>query len=255
MSEIGLDNWRLNWQQNEIGLSSVSTTYKQMLKFNDHVFYVQRNGIKSFKDLKIKATVSTEDVEDAGNKYVKKKTEGTTEVNFVAIFSAMLGNDVKYEALKLIQAAQNAETGYLYLSEGGQVWPFALMITEAEVNESVIGAGGVWSYATVRVTMKQCELNAGGVTPENTDEGGGGNNNNKTTKKIAEGAAKGAGVSAIGIINGGKNATEQGEGKATEDYYNKWTTPAKDTVNTPSGTVNSNSSRIMPRRTIVRKEK
>ncbi len=225
-----------------IWAATQAPTMRQMLRFNNHIFYVRGRNIKSFRDLKIKATVNTEEVEDAGDRYVRKKTNGSIEVNFVAIFSTLVENDVKYESLNLIQAAQSGESGYLYFADGGQVWPFALMVTEAEMNECIIGAGGIWTYATVRVTMKQCELNAGGITPEEVpEEDGGDKKKTNLQKKAAEVATTG-----VGIIAGAKQLTG-GKLNETVDLVKKWTTPAKDTVNKP------NTNVITPKRKIKKK--
>lgn len=133
----------------------------ELLRFGTHTFSVDSNVIKSFKELKFKTSVTTEDVEENGNKYVKLKNKGTTQVDFTAVFADGFGNDVQAECLLLQNAAQNGETDYLYIAGAGRLWPYKLMITEAETAETVIGPGGLWVSATVHVTMKQAEPSAG----------------------------------------------------------------------------------------------
>lgn len=126
----------------------------EMLKYGDQRLFVSAKEIKSFKDLKISTSLETEDQDDDNEKYVRRKNVGVTEVSFTVVLSSFAGVNVKAEALAWHSAGKKSDSYYLYLS-GEKPFTFRVLMTKVSIENVIIGPGGIWISAEVKVTMKQ----------------------------------------------------------------------------------------------------
>ena len=126
-------------------------------------FYVKATEIRGFKDLSIDASVTTEDAEKNGEKYVKRKQIGSYSISMTAVLSAALGVDVKAVALQMTEAARNGDTGYFYIG-AAKLFPSSFMATSAKISNIEVTASGAWKYCEVNFTLKQASKYGGAVS-------------------------------------------------------------------------------------------
>lgn len=118
-------------------------------------FVVSANVIRGFTGLTVKGSAETEDKTENNQKYVSRKNGKPAEINLVVMLHGALNVDVRAEALAFVSDAQAGKTDYLYISNTKLV-PCQVMLTDAEVTETVINPAGQWVSAQVKLTMKQC---------------------------------------------------------------------------------------------------
>ncbi len=152
-----------------------------VLWFGNRKFFVSPSEIKGFKGLKIKIALETEEKEVNGEKIVSRKNYGITTVELTAILSAYAGSDVQADAMGIITDCQYAKEDFIYDAAGAKLWPFKLLLTEAEIATCEIGPRGVWTYAEVRMTFKQSTTWSGTSAGDgNGSSGGGGGGKTKS---------------------------------------------------------------------------
>ncbi len=143
-------------------------------RWGGHVFEVSPQIMRSFSGLTIKGASETEEKESSSDKYVSRKNAKPTEISLRVQLNALLGCDVREEALGFVEDARTGRSDWFYIGEEKLV-PQALMLTEASVDSVAISPAGTWVEAEVRMTMKQAGTGGGSVggDPGGGDPGGG----------------------------------------------------------------------------------
>ena len=135
-------------------------------------FFVTPTFVRSFTGLTITASCDTEDEENGGNKYVKKKNDGSYEVKLTAILDKRLGEtDVRAEAMRLAEDARTGAKDYVY-NCGDKLFTPQMMGTGATIKDIVTTPKGEWISCRVEMTLKQCSKGDG--TTSGSGSGGGG---------------------------------------------------------------------------------
>lgn len=123
-------------------------------RWNGRTFVVSPNLIRSFKGLTVRGSSETEEKISDKQKYVTRKNANPAEVSLAVLLNALVGSDVRGEAMILVEDARSGAADYFYVG-GKKLLPCKLMLTEASVSETEIAASGVWVSCEVRLTMKQ----------------------------------------------------------------------------------------------------
>ena len=126
----------------------------EMGRWNNHVFEVSPELIRSWNGLTIKAGCETTDKDYQNKKHVDFKKGNATSVTLTVMLNAFTGCDVRREAMDFLDDAQHGGKGYFYVGEEKLV-PYELMLTDATVNEIQISPNGLWIRADVALTLKQ----------------------------------------------------------------------------------------------------
>lgn len=145
------------------GAATSSTTTAQpdpeknvLIKWHDVEFYANANEVRGLLDFTIGGSVETEDKEEGGTKYVRKKNSKGYESGLTAFFDRRLGiESVKEESMKLVNYAANGQTGYLYARESKLV-PSIMMLTSAKASKIIMSPNGTWISCQVTLTLKTC---------------------------------------------------------------------------------------------------
>lgn len=123
-------------------------------RWRDHRFEVSPNVIRSWTDLQIKTASETEDKEADGVKYVSRRAGKPAEISLSIELNAMLGCEVREEAMLFASEAAHGKTGYFYVGNK-KLLSCQMMLTEATVSETEITPTGTWVKAKLQLTMKQ----------------------------------------------------------------------------------------------------
>ena len=126
----------------------------EIARWGGHVFEVTPQIVRSLNTLTVKAGIETDDMEADKQRYVARQAGKAAEVSFALPLSGLLGVDVRTEAMTFIDEARQGKQDYFYIG-GTKLMTCQLMLTEASVSETEIGAGGVWVGCKVKLTMKQ----------------------------------------------------------------------------------------------------
>lgn len=126
----------------------------EIARWGGHVFEVTPQIVRSLNTLTVKAGIETDDMEADKQRYVARQAGKAAEVSFSLPLSGLLGVDVRTEAMTFIDEARQGKQDYFYIG-GTKLMTCQLMLTEASVSETEIGAGGVWVGCKVKLTMKQ----------------------------------------------------------------------------------------------------
>lgn len=188
-------------------------------RWNGHVFTVSPKLIQTFNGLSIKGASETEDKESGGQKYVARKAGRPKEISFTVELNAMLGSNVREEAMKLVDEAVAGTRNYFYVG-GKKLVTCQLMLVEASVDEVDIGPGNQWVKARVKLTMKQASKNDGSMGgssggSNSSSKGSSSSSSKKSSKKasVKKTSSKGivgAVVGAVtGAVSGIKNAVKK----------------------------------------------
>lgn len=137
-----------------------------------YTFEVTPGVIRSFSDLSIKGSSETEEKESGGEKYVARKSGKPSEVSLTVQLHAMLGCDVRREAMCLVEEATIGRTAYFYVGSS-KLFVTQMMLTEASVSKVVMSPDGTWLSADVKLTLRQCEKRVADVPQQSYDDGGG----------------------------------------------------------------------------------
>ena len=145
-----------------------------LISWGDNRFFVTANHVRSYKSLQITTSCATEDEENGGDKYVKKKNNGGYEVKFTAILDKRLGeSDVRKVALHLAEVARTGAKNYIYCS-GSKLFTPQMMGTGASIKNIVVAPDGTWISCEVDLTLKQCSKGDGSTGSSSGGGGGGG---------------------------------------------------------------------------------
>lgn len=138
------------------GGSSSGKSTSSIVKWNEVMFYANSSEVRGFDELSISGSVETEDKESGGTKFVKKKNSRGFEINLTAFFDKRLGiDDVKSEAMQLIQYAAKGETGYFY-AKNKKLVKSSMMLTNAKAQKIIMTPKGKWISCEVAMTLKTC---------------------------------------------------------------------------------------------------
>lgn len=168
----------------------------EIASWNGHSFVVSPTVVRGFTGLTIKGGSETEDKTSGGDKYVSRKNSSPSQVSLTAELNALLGCDVRKEAMKFIDDANAGSKGYFYMA-GKKLLPCQLMLTEASVTETTISPNGTWLSCKVQLTMKQCgkyDGSTGGTTSSSSD--------NSSSKKTSTKNSSAAKLAATGVVAG-----------------------------------------------------
>ncbi len=133
----------------------VAVNAKDLISWGNHRFFVTPGHARSFKGLQISTTCNTEDEEKDGEKYAKKKYDGSYEMHFTAILDQRLGEtDVRTGAMALAEAARTGATHYVY-SCGEKLFIPQMMGTGANIRNILTTTAGRWIGCEVEMTLKQ----------------------------------------------------------------------------------------------------
>ena len=145
-------------------------------RWNGHKFEVTPSVIRGFTGLQIKGSSETEDKTKSKQKYVARKNGKPAEVSFTINLNAMLGCNVRDEAMAFIADAEAGKKDYFYVGNA-KLLTCKLMLVDASIKEIDIAAGSIWRKADVALTMKQCSKFGA------TSSGGASSGNKKKSKK------------------------------------------------------------------------
>lgn len=138
----------------------------EIARWNGHKFVVDSKTIRSFTELQIKGSCETEQNED-GDKVEKRKGSLPAEISLTVNLHAMVGVDVRNEAMSYVDQAAAGAKDYIYVGQYKLV-PHKMMLTEATVAEIQIAHNGTWISAIVMLILKQCQVDSGSSsTPTN----------------------------------------------------------------------------------------
>ena len=130
-------------------------------RWHGHKFEVKPELIRSFTGLQIKAAIEIDEKEGGGEKYVSRKNAKPMELSLTVGLNAMVGCDVRKEAIKFLSDAQAGESGYFYIGSK-KLASFQMMLTEASVDEVELSGSGDWISANVALKMQQAGRKNGG---------------------------------------------------------------------------------------------
>ena len=153
-------------------------------RWNGHKFEVTPSVIRGFTGLQIKGSSETEDKTKSKQKYVARKNGKPAEVSFTINLNAMLGCNVRDEAMAFIADAEAGKKDYFYVGNA-KLLTCKLMLVDASIKEIDIAAGSIWRRADVALTMKQCSKF--GTTSSGSAGSG---NKKKSTKKSVRKSGK-----------------------------------------------------------------
>lgn len=197
----------------------------EIARWKGHKFVVSAKVIRSFTELQIKGSCETEQNED-GDKVEKRKGSLPAEVSFTVNLHAMVGVDVRNEAMAFVDQAAAGAADYIYVGKYKLI-PHKMMLTEATVTEISIAPNGTWISALVMLVLKQCKVDGGSSsTPSNV--AGGANNtgfpekqsvnstsstttttsNTTSTESSSQTHLQEAQASINNIVNNGRNASK-----------------------------------------------
>jgi len=157
------------------GVSSdaVATGGSRIGKWNGHKFLVSPERVHSFNALTISGG-SNFDTKTGGKQDFVSRTSGrVVEISLTVELYAVTGCKVRSEAIALVKQARAGKKGYFYLGTK-KLMACKLMLTDASVNETVIGPKGAMTEAKVSLTFQQCSKNNGKKAKANKTSGGGG---------------------------------------------------------------------------------
>ena len=173
-------------------------------RWNEHVFEVSSALVRGFTDFNMTGSCETEETTTDGQKYVTRKAGNPAETSFTVLLNAYLGCEVREEALAFIEDANAGVQDYFYVGSK-KLFPCQMMLTEANVQETVISANGQWISCAVALTMQQCTKNDGGTSSNNGSSGSGSatesaSSSNKASVKTTDYIGMGAGASGNGLL-------------------------------------------------------
>lgn len=143
-------------------------------------FFVKPTKVQGVTEMNIEASANTEEKEENGEKFAKKKTNGAIQITIKAVLNAFLGADVQAVATKAIEAARKGDCGYFY-SYGKKLYTCQFMMIEAKAQNILMSGTGKWVSCELNMTLKQA-TKAGGGDGGGGGSGGGGGGGGKGKK-------------------------------------------------------------------------
>ena len=235
--------------------STPSANKNDLISWGDNRFFVTANHVRSYKSLQITTSCATEDEENGGDKYVKKKNNGGYEVKFTAILDKRLGeSDVRKVALHLAEVARTGAKNYIYCS-GSKLFTPQMMGTGASIKNIVIAPDGTWISCEVDLTLKQCSKGDGSTSSSSGSGGGGGGGGYKYSVTVYYSGSSGAISSVTGYSNiskedARKKAWAKVPGNAqwaseTKKQATNQTTNAKNAANTTTDNAKKDATKYV----------
>lgn len=156
------------------------TIQTDLITWGDYSFFIKPTAIRSYRDLSIQSSCSTEEEENGDDGYLKKKRSGAFTISLTAILDKRLGeDDVKAYAMRLAESARSGASAWIY-NNGSKLAVGIMMGTSANINNIVAAPNGMWISSEVQLTLKQCTKLDGTLTPPpppppepEPDDGGG----------------------------------------------------------------------------------
>lgn len=141
------------------------TIQTDLITWGDYSFFIKPTAIRSYRDLSIQSSCSTEEEENGDDGYLKKKRSGAFTISLTAILDKRLGeDDVKAYAMRLAESARSGASAWIYNS-GSKLAVGIMMGTSANINNIVAAPNGMWISCEVQLTIKQCTKLDGTLTP------------------------------------------------------------------------------------------
>ena len=226
-----------------------------LISWGDNRFFATANHVRSYKSLQITTSCATEDEENGGDKYVKKKKNGGYEVKFTAILDKRLGeSDVRKVALHLAEVARTGAKNYIYCS-GSKLFTPQMMGTGASIKNIVVAPDGTWISCEVDLTLKQCSKGDGSTGSSSGSSGGGGGGGYKYSVTVYYSGSSGAVSSVTGYSNvskedARKKAWAKVPGNAqwaseTKKQATNQTTNAKNAANTTTDNAKKDATKYV----------
>lgn len=125
-----------------------------MAQFGSLKFEITSSTALLFQNLKLSAQCETEEKTADEQGFVSAKNGKPVEVSFSILLSAALGIDVRSAVTEVLNTAQRGGQEYFYVG-GGKIFPFKMMMVNAETEEIQISPAGVWVFSKLNVTLKQ----------------------------------------------------------------------------------------------------
>ena len=145
-------------------------------RWNGHQFIISPKFIMGFDGLQIKGSSELKDKKESMQGAVSRKGANPLEVSMTVKLNAYSGNDVRKEAIALLNDAKEGMADYFYIGNKKLV-DCKLMLTDATIKDVQISLKGTWTSADVQVTMKQCDggtVNTDASSDDSSSGGGGG---------------------------------------------------------------------------------
>lgn len=141
------------------------TIQTDLITWGDYSFFIKPTAIRSYRDLSIQSSCSTEEEENGDDGYLKKKRSGAFTISLTAILDKWLGeDDVKAYAMRLAESARSGASAWIY-NNGSKLAVGIMMGTSANINNIVVAPNGMWISCEVQLTLKQCTKLDGTLTP------------------------------------------------------------------------------------------
>jgi hypothetical protein len=141
------------------------TIQTDLITWGDYSFFIKPTAIRSYRDLSIQSSCSTEEEENGDDGYLKKKRSGAFIISLTAILDKRLGeDDVKAYAMRLAESARSGASAWIY-NNGSKMAVGIMMGTSANINNIVAAPNGMWISSEVQLTLKQCTKLDGTLTP------------------------------------------------------------------------------------------
>lgn len=228
-------------------------------RWGGYTFEVSPSVVRSFSDLSIKGSSETEEKESGGEKYVARKSGKPSEVSMTVQLHAMLGCNVRAEAMGFVEDATNGKRDYFYVGSGKLFVP-SMMLTEASVSKVVMSPDGTWLSADVKLTLRQCEKRVADVPQQSYDDGGGSVSsgskkasvNTTSTKKITPTSG-----STAAIVAAQRNSSSSSSSKSSSSSSSASAVAAAkkttDTAKTSSAAAKQTTSTAKPSSAVAKK--
>lgn len=175
-------------------------------------FEVSPSVVRGFTGLTIKGGSETEDKVSEKQKYVERKNSSVTEISMSVGLNTYLGCNVRDEAIAFIDTAMEGASNYFYVG-GKKLVCYKLMLTQAEIAETMIAPNGTWVSCRVNLTFRQCEKN-GNLPPVSSggsgEKGGTSTSKKKTVSDAATGSLEGGSTTGTDAKSGGLDRAYQG---------------------------------------------
>lgn len=199
----------------------------EMGSWNGHTFIVSPALVRSFTDLSIKGSSTTEDKTSNKQKYVARKAGDPYEVSMTVGLDARFGCDVSAEALALAKEAREGASNYLYIC-GRQLFDCKMMLTEASASDIEFTPAAKWLRCSVKLSFKQ-------ASKDDSDSGSSGSSgSSKGGSSKGGGSSKKASVKTQSTVNKDfwtaareKAEAELAQKSAAKTAVNKQTSTAK----------------------------
>lgn len=148
--------------------------------WNSCTFQISESDAAMINNIKLRGECEIEEKTENGQTIVEMKNRKPAQITMTAVLHASFGVDVREWATRLVEEAQKGGSDYFYMG-GKKVFPFKLMLTNAETEEVLTSPSGAWIRTNVNMTLKQCSVNEN--VPEPTPPASAGDSGGHTAPK------------------------------------------------------------------------